>query len=69
MPPEDTEMRFSALPYIQILYNFSYTYRKPFSVKNVNIISNEGLHMLTFQVGIYSKTAEDESWHTFFYIL
>ena len=66
MPLEDIEMRFSALPYIQILYNFSY---KPFSVKNVNIISNEGLHMFTFQVGIYSKTAEVESWHTFFYIL
>ena len=68
MPPEDIEMRFSALSYIQILYNFSYTYRKTFSVKNVNIISNEGLHMLTFQVGIYSKTAEGESWHAFFYM-
>lgn len=28
VPLEDIEMRFSALPYIQILYNFSYTYKK-----------------------------------------
>lgn len=36
-----------------------------FIVENVNLVSIDGLNMLTFQVGLYSKIAEDENRHTF----
>lgn len=38
--------------------------RKPFPVKNVNIISNEALSVLPWKVSIYFKMAGGESWHT-----